>query len=247
MSAENEEKWFETWFDSPYYHILYQNRNEDEAKLFIDHLMSALDPLDGQTFLDLACGKGRHAHYISEKGFETMGVDLSKNSIEFAKQFETNQLQFAVHDMREVIANKQFDFILNLFTSFGYFDDIADNLKMLSSIHEMLTDKGIFVLDFFNSYKVVSNMVESETKALSDIVFHLSKNLVHKKIVKSINFADKGKQYHFEEQVNVFSDKEILQMLDDKGFEVKHIFGDYHLMPFDKYTSDRFIVIASKK
>ena len=247
MKAANEEKWFETWFDSPYYHILYQNRDDKEAQIFIDYLIEQLQPIEGQQFLDLACGKGRHALYISEKGFQTMGVDLSKNSIEFAKQFESSLLQFEEHDMRDVILGKQFDFIFNLFTSFVYFEDISDNLKMLSSVHKMLSEKGVFVLDFFNSYKVVSHLVESETKVLSNIVFHVSKNIVDRKIIKSINFTDEGKKYHFEEQVNVFSDKEILHMLDLQGFSVKEIYGSYHLDAFDKYTSDRFIVMAEKK
>ena len=123
MKEDIDSNWFETWFDSPYYHILYQNRNEKEASIFIDGLIQYLQPKTNQRFLDLACGKGRHALQISEKGFATMGVDLSANSIEFAQQFESKLLHFAVHDMREVIPAAEFDYILNLFTSFGYFED----------------------------------------------------------------------------------------------------------------------------
>lgn len=247
MKEDIDNNWFETWFDSPYYHILYQNRNEEEAAIFIDGLIEFLQPNPQQRFLDLACGKGRHALQISEKGFATLGVDLSANSIEFAQQFESKLLHFAVHDMREIVPAVSFDYILNLFTSFGYFDDISDNLKMLSAIHHMLTAEGIFVLDFFNAGYVLPNIVEREEKLLSNVLFHIHKQVKEKKIVKSITFTDGGKSYHFEEKVNAFTPEDILGMLDQSGFVATETFGSYTLEPFSSKKSERFIVVAIKK
>lgn len=247
MKEDIDNNWFETWFDSPYYHVLYQNRNEKEAAIFIDGLIQYLQPKAHQRFLDLACGKGRHALQISEKGYATIGVDLSANSIEFAQQFESKRLQFAVHDMREILAAEPFDYILNLFTSFGYFDDTNDNLKMLSAIHHMLTAEGIFVLDFFNTGYVLPHIVEREEKLLSNVLFHIHKQVINKKIVKSITFNDGGKSYHFEEKVNAFTPEDVLTMLDQSGFVATETFGNYTLEPFSSKKSERFIVVAIKK
>ena len=59
--------WFESWFDSKYYHILYQNRDDNEAKYFIDNLLDAFHFKKGARLLDLACGKGRHSIYLNSK------------------------------------------------------------------------------------------------------------------------------------------------------------------------------------
>ena len=94
--------WFINWFDSPYYHLLYKNRDEKEAQVFIDDLMQYLQIPQGSKLIDIACGKGRHAIYFNKKGMDVVGVDLSSNSISYAKEHENSTLQFEVHDMREV-------------------------------------------------------------------------------------------------------------------------------------------------
>ena len=73
--------WFVNWFDSPYYHLLYKNRDEKEAQVFIDNLIEKLQLKKGSKLIDIACGKGRHATYFNKKGMNVVGVDLSKNSI----------------------------------------------------------------------------------------------------------------------------------------------------------------------
>lgn len=74
-------EWFEDWFNSPYYHLLYSHRDEEEANLFMQHLLDRLKPAPNSRILDLACGKGRHAQFIASKGFDVIGVDLAENSI----------------------------------------------------------------------------------------------------------------------------------------------------------------------
>ena len=73
--------WFKDWFNSPYYHLLYANRDNKEAAEFIDKLIDHLKPAPGATMLDVACGKGRHSIHLAEKGFDVTGIDLSEESI----------------------------------------------------------------------------------------------------------------------------------------------------------------------
>ena len=122
--------WFAHWFDSPYYHLLYKNRDNEEAQVFINKLVSHFKIPKKSKILDIACGKGRHATYFNKKGMDVMGVDLSHNSINSAKKAENATLKFAVHDMRKVFQKNRFDIVTNLFTSFGYFEkDEEENGK----------------------------------------------------------------------------------------------------------------------
>ncbi len=73
--------WFKDWFNSPYYHQLYFNRDEKEAAAFIDKLINYLQPAPNASMLDVACGKGRHSIHLAEKGFDVTGIDLSEDSI----------------------------------------------------------------------------------------------------------------------------------------------------------------------
>ncbi|MFS8082300.1 MAG: class I SAM-dependent methyltransferase, partial [Ginsengibacter sp.] len=116
--AENS-PWFKEWFNSPYYHKLYFNRDKVEAADFINRLVGYLNPPADSKMLDMACGKGRHSIQLASKGFDVTGVDLSEDSILSAKKFENNHLHFFVHDMRLPFWINYFDYGFNFFTSFG--------------------------------------------------------------------------------------------------------------------------------
>ena len=155
ISKTEEKDWFSEWFNTPYYHILYKDRNDNEAQFFMDNLTHYLNlPQDAQ-ILDLACGKGRHSIYLNSLGFEVTGVDISANSIKIANESANDKLHFHVHDMRENLPNK-YDAIFNLFTSFGYFDNEEDNIKTLKAIKNSLTEYGFGVIDFLNADYVIA-------------------------------------------------------------------------------------------
>ena len=82
-----QQTWFKDWFNSPYYHQLYFNRDDREAAAFIDKLINYLKPVPGSSMLDVACGKGRHSIQLANKGFDVTGIDLSNDSINEAYPF----------------------------------------------------------------------------------------------------------------------------------------------------------------
>src|ERR1700712_1023949 len=92
--------WFETWFNSPYYHQLYFQHDKQEAADFIDKLVAHLQVAPGGTMLDVACGMGRHSKLLANKGFDVTGIDLAPNFITPALAYETDKLHFFQHDMR---------------------------------------------------------------------------------------------------------------------------------------------------
>lgn len=241
-----EKTWFKDWFDTKYYHLLYQNRNESEAENFIKNLTHFLHLENGAEILDLACGKGRHAMILHQLGFEVLGADLSENSINEAKKNEKDGLTFQVQDMREMIPQKQFDAVFNLFTSFGYFEDTSDNVKVIQAVFQMLKSKGILVIDFMNVHRVLDVMITQETKVVSGIQFELHRKYSGTHIIKEINFKDGEQNFSYQEKVQALKKEDFESLLQNNGFSLMHIFGDYNLNSFDKNLSDRLILIAQK-
>ncbi len=238
--------WFESWFDSSYYHILYKNRDDNEAKLFIEKLAKHLNVSKNHKILDLACGKGRHSIFLNSLGFDVLGVDLSENSIAYAKQYENEKLRFQTHDMREVVAEGEFDFVLNLFTSFGYFEIDADNEKTISAIASDLKPAGTVVIDFFNAYKVVNHLVAYDRKTIDGITFEIRKRFENGYILKNISFSDQGKDFAFIEKVQALTLDQFQQLLSNAGLAIRNTFGNYLLDNYQKESSDRLILVAEK-
>lgn len=185
--------WYEEWFESEYYHILYNARGRRDAKLFLDNLNSYLKLYSKQQILDLACGRGRHVNYLASIGLSVTGIDLSAPSIIYAKKNATNNASFYIHDMREPFGDNSYQIILNLFTSFGYFEDIKDNIKVITNISNALTLHGKFILDYFNPNYLKQHLVTQEIKKTNDITFHIKKNIQDNFVYKFIKFKDKGK------------------------------------------------------
>lgn len=241
-TAKNSENWFSTWFDTPYYHILYKNRNDEEAQGFMDNITNYLNMPENGTILDLACGKGRHSIYLNQLGYQVTGVDLSENSIAIAQESSNETLQFKTHDMREPM-NETFDAVFNLFTSFGYFDTHEDNIKTLKAIKESINEYGFGVIDFFNADFIIENLVAEETKEIDGITFHIKRSVENKKIIKEIRFEDKGESFFFTEKVSAFTLTDFEEMMEEAGIYLLEIFGDYKLRKFYKSQSERLIMI----
>jgi len=245
MQQPNEE-WFSTWFDSPYYHILYRHRNQQEAQFFLDNLLTYLHPKPDARIMDLACGKGRHSVYLNSKGYDVTGVDLSEQSIAYAKQFENEKLHFEVHDMRNHYKDCCFDFILNLFTSFGYFESETENVVALRAAAESLKHGGKMVIDFLNTAVAIKNLVHAETKEVDGITFNITRSVENGFIVKTIAFTDKGQNYQFEERVRALTEADFRAYFSMANLRLAEVFGDYELNPFNAATSERMIFILKK-
>ncbi|PPZ92601.1 SAM-dependent methyltransferase [Cloacibacterium normanense] len=242
--------WFKEWFNTPYYHILYKDRDFVEAENFIRNLTQDLQLSKDSKIIDLACGKGRHSVFLQQLGYEVLGVDLSEESIEHNKQFETSstetpKLTFEVHDMRNElypnVSSEKVNAVFNLFTSFGYFDDDEDDRKVFSSVKNVLQIDGIFVLDFLNEKFVKNTLVDETTVTKDGIDFLIKKRIEEKHIIKDIFFEDKGESFHYFEKVKLHTLEEIKKIAESFGFEAVKIWGNYQLEDFERETSPRCI------
>lgn len=242
-----QQKWFESWFDTSYYHILYKHRDYSEASLFIDTISTFLDLQPDTSCWDLCCGKGRHSIYLNQKGYKVVGTDLSQQSIIEASKSSNGTLDFYTQDMRNLFRTNYFDVVFNLFTSFGYFDKQSDDAKVFNSVYKSLKPNGLFVFDFLNGQYVKNNLVAHSTQTIDDICFKITKEITNNTVVKSIDFTDNDTVYHFEERVKLFDLSYFETLAKEAGFSIKHQFGNYHLEAFNLQTSPRLILVLQKQ
>jgi len=240
--TKDTKDWYSSWFDTPFYHILYKHRDDKEAQTFMENLTSYLNFPKNSSILDLACGKGRHAVYLNSIGYDVTGIDLSEKSISFAKQFENDTLHFEVHDMRKAYP-KQFNAVFNLFTSFGFFDDDKDDLNTIKAIKANLKKDGVGVIDFLNADFILNNLVKENTKTIDGIDFYLKRYVENGFIVKDISFKTDGKPYHYKELVKALTLNDFEKMFAEANIQLLDVFGDYKLNKFNKHSSERLIMI----
>jgi SAM-dependent methyltransferase len=240
--------WFEDWFDTPYYHQLYFQRNATEAAAFINTLVNHLQPAPQSKMLDVACGRGRHSLLLAEKGFEVTGIDLSNAAIEEAAKMERENLHFYRHDMRQPFWINYFDYAFNFFTSFGYFHTRREHDAAIRTMAQALRPDGLLVIDFLNVHYAEDRLQPVTEMASNGYRFHITRwmDKVHffKKIAVESNELTMPLVYT--EQVSKFSLGDFTAMLARQGLQVTEVFGDYNLGPYHVRNSPRMIIIAKK-
>ena len=242
-SIVQDPSWFSKWFDSSFYHQLYANRDENEAKAFIDELLLELQPVEAASMLDLGCGSGRHARYLASNGFNVTGIDLASSSIRTAKQSKMENLQFYRHDMRVPFGNDRYDFVFNFFTSFGYFKEDRENLQIVRNIFNSLKPGGMVVFDYMNAAYASSRLIASEQKEIDGISYDITRWEDETNIYKKIQV---GNLHEFTEQVQKFTIFDFDCMFRKAGLQLQKVYGDYELGEYDRETSPRLILLAKK-
>lgn len=240
--------WFRNWFNSPYYHQLYFNRDEQEAAAFIDKLIAYLQPAPGSFMLDVACGKGRHSLQLAGKGFDVTGIDLSEDSIKEALKYESGNLHFYQHDMRLPFRINYFDYAFNFFTSFGYFQTQRENDNSIRTIAQSLKLHGKFVMDYLNVHYAEDHLVHRSEKEIDGINFIITKWHDETHFYKKIMIEDESQQepVTYTEKVAKFTVGDFTEMFAYQGLQIKEVFGDYNFSNYSMKDSTRLIMIAEK-
>ncbi len=240
--------WFTEWFNAPYYHQLYFERDETEAAAFIDRLVTYLKPPAGSRMLDVACGKGRHSRFLAEKGFDVSGIDISPDSISYALQFEQDNLHFFVHDMRLPFYINYFRYVFNFFTSFGYFRTEREHYDAIRTMAQSLDTGGVLVLDYLNVHYAEDHLVHKEEKQQGAVTYFITKWFDETHFYKKIVIEDEALEepLEFTEKVAKFSLGDFNDMFAFHHLQVEEVFGDYFLGPYDVKKSPRLIMVARK-
>jgi SAM-dependent methyltransferase len=247
-SVTQDTAWFATWFDSAHYHTLYADRDETEAAGFVDALTRRLRPAGGARALDVGCGAGRHARQLASHGFRVTGIDLAAGSIAQAKRSERPGLRFVRHDMRVPFGPEAFDFVFNFFTSFGYFDGLAEHLTVIGNMTRALKTGGTLVLDYVNVRDAERRLTPNEVKTIDGTMYQLTRWSDADHFYKRIAIDDGrgGAPLDYVERVAKFSLQDFRHMFAVYGLRIDDVYGDYRLGPYDVGASPRLILVAKK-
>jgi len=241
--------WYREWFDSPYYHKLYFERNEKEAAAFIDRLLSVLQLRPGSRLLDVACGRGRHSRILEQHGYDVTGIDLAPGSIAYARRFANEHLHFYEHDMRQLFYTHYFDAAFNFFTSFGYFRTEREHRHAIRNIGLSLTAEGVFVLDYLNVRYAEDHLVDRSVKEIDGVIYHLTKWSDKTHFYKNIRIEDPqlATPLEYTEKVAKFTLEDFTAFFTREGWEIQAIYGSYDLELYDSRQSPRLLMIARNK
>lgn len=236
-------EWFERWFGEAYL-TLYPHRDEAEAERVVT-LLERLGVIGEGRLLDLACGAGRYMAALARRGATVAGLDLSLPLLRTAQRRGARRLVRG--DVRALpLRGASLDAVLNLFTSFGYFDDDAEHDRVIAEVARVLKPGGRFVLDFLNAPQVRASLVpRDERRRPSGTVVVQERRISDdgRFVVKTIRMGGEG--HAFMERVRLLERSDLERMLQAAGLTVERVLGDYDGGP---HTADspRCLVVARR-
>jgi 2-polyprenyl-3-methyl-5-hydroxy-6-metoxy-1,4-benzoquinol methylase len=248
----SSDTWFESWFDSPLYEKLYASRDDAEAAQLTAWIAGLLPPAQHPDVLDMGCGRGRHSLLLAKEGYRVTGVDLSSRAIETArrKAAESNitNVRFLTGNM-STWQGRPFHIVCNLFTSFGYFEDDDDNLRVIRNMQSNLKEGGFLVMDYLNPEAVQRNLVPEETVVVGEMSCRITRHIEDGTVVKSLSFVSSsdGKAMTFQERVKLYGREWFESAFTNLGMTMQTIRGDYSGGAFDPLTSPRMVMVVRKK
>jgi cyclopropane fatty-acyl-phospholipid synthase-like methyltransferase len=243
--------WYRDWFRDSNYLMVYQHRDTHEAEQMLTLIEKTVGIQKESRILDLGCGSGRHSLSLAKRGYEQItGVDLSPTLLEVAEQAAKEEglsVRFEQHDMRNIPDNWQFDLVMNLFTSFGYFETDEENSEVIGGIKKVLVKGGWLVMDFFNSQWLRHNLISHDERIMPDGRRLEQTRWIEKgRVEKRLLLRSTSEAVEFVESVRMFTLEEFKKMFEANGLRLKHLFGGYDGSEFHDATSPRLIMFAER-
>jgi len=241
----NQASWYKHWFDSSFYRQLYANRNDTEARSFVQELVNDLDPAPGATALDLGCAHGRHSICLANLGLTVTGIDLAASAIAIARKLDHPHLSFHRQDMREPFGTRCFDYVFSFFTSFGYFDEEEDNHRVAANISRSLKKGGHLILDYLNVTPAEKKTIAKEEKEIDGIIYRIDRWSDARHFFKEITIlVEDQPPVRYREQVAKLSLDYFHALFAQHGLTIEKVYGNYQLDEYEEERSARLIMKA---
>jgi SAM-dependent methyltransferase len=232
--------WWQKFFDENYVKV-YQEL-ERRSSREVDSILRMMNLESKARILDLCCGYGRHSIELAQKGFAVTGYDLSDFFLKKAKKDAAAlglKIRFIKGDMRKLPFQERFDAVVNVFTSFGYFENERDDLKVLKGVCKALKKDGLFLLDLINRENLIRGFQRRTWRPNRDFIV-LEDNFLDLftsrwESTRTLIFEN-GKRAQHSFSLRLFSFAEMLES----------VYGDFDLMEYS-LDSPRMILISRKK
>lgn len=247
LRAETDDEWYERWFGEEYLR-LYGHRDEAEAARAVALVLAHRGRAGSGRALDLACGAGRHLRELDRRGMRAFGLDLSFPLLARAR---AEGLAVVRGDMRDLpFADGSFSLVTSFFTSFGYFDDPADDEHVLEEVRRILEAGGRFALDFMNAGRVRAELRPRDVREMEGRKIVETRRLVEGgRVVEKeirIHFPDGPEPVPFHERVRLYESDDLLRLFSRHGFRATDCFGNYDGAPLAP-DSPRVIIIGRQR
>lgn len=237
--------WYKEWFGQEYLD-LYAHRDEDEAERHIDFVERYVGRPGAERpgmVLDLACGAGRHTAALRRRGHVAVGVDLSITLLAHPPHHPPR----AAGDMRCLpFRDASFDWVLNFFTSFGYFERERENFQVLEEIARLLRPGGRFLIDFLNRERVLDQLKDREVQQIGGKEVHIERwfEPTTRRIQKRMRLegAD-GRSATYLESVRAYDRDEVTIGARWAGLEVDALYGNFDGESYHR-ASERLILVG---
>jgi ubiquinone/menaquinone biosynthesis C-methylase UbiE len=253
-TPENTSQWWETGFEGQW-ETVYAHKKQDTRRE-VEGIIQLLGLPPGSRILDCGCGAGRIALPLARRGYRLTGLDYSGPLLKLAEK-QARRAQIAIEwikgDMRRIGLRNHFDAAVSIFTSFGYFNDPADDLLMLKSLRRALKRDGKLVLDLENPALVLKQIAEQGGQA---VVSEPDKRGGQLKIITTYNKNDKRVTLDIELKTSghaeskrilagyrLYTLPEIRQLMAEAGLLLQAVFGDFNLNEFGE-DAERLLVLG---
>lgn len=250
-TAVTRDPWWASWFGEEYLAV-YEDRDDEEARRQAEKVgahLAAAARRGRVGFLDLACGTGRHAVVLSRIA-SVAGLDYSLPFlIEARRRPDVPRPGYVRADMRRLpYASSVFGVVVNFFTSFGYFDDAAEDAAVVREVARVLAPGGIVLADLLNAERVVGTLVSHEEKTVAGrhISIRRSFAVPWGRLEKEITIARDGTERIFRESIRVYRQAALQELFASAGLRVEETWGDFDGSPFHPLRSERLIVLAGR-
>nr|WP_224749492.1 class I SAM-dependent methyltransferase [Polycladospora coralii] len=228
--------------------MVYKHRSKQDASFEVSQIIEWINLTKEDFILDLCCGTGRHTLNFANQGYNIMGMDLSEVLLSYAVHERDNHgVPFIHGDMRHLpfVANS-FDVVLNLFTSFGYFQCDGDNQKVLTEMARVLKPNGRFFIDYLNRDAVIDNLVPESSRQEGETYIKEKRRIEGNSVIKDITIVDHKGQREYLEHVKMYTIDQMKEMLDKAGLTIEHAFGNFSGASYS-VDSERMIMMGSKQ
>ncbi|MFN4217848.1 MAG: class I SAM-dependent methyltransferase [Candidatus Bipolaricaulia bacterium] len=243
-------EWWQGFFDETTGQVMFYEEAWQRAEQSCDALVSLLGLQPGAQILDLACGPGRFAIPLAKRGFRVVGLDICDVYLEQARakaQEQGLQIEFIHGDMRAIPFEREFDAVINLFTSFGYFEREEDHLQVLKEVHKSLKPGGRFLLELMNRDWLIKNLQARDwverpgCLVLEERRLNLERNRIESRWI--VLKGAERKEYTL--SLRVFTLAELLELFAQAGLKVLGYYGGLRGESFS-LEANRVAILAER-
>ncbi len=245
--------WYTEFFNEDYLKIYSDRLSDEVTERETSFVVDSLGLRKDARVLDLACGHGRHAVTLAQRGMVVTGQDLNEDYLRRAREDaerEGIEIETVCGDMRDIPFTGEFDAVINMFTAFGYFDSEDEDVRVLQAVGNSLKSGGQLLLDTINREWVLANYVQNDWHTDDDgntFLEHRDFDLVtgRNRVTFGIVTADGTRRESPGHDVRLYTLTELVRLLEAAGLRLSATYGDYDGVPY-AINTPRMIVVATK-